>query len=1336
MTNFFYLPEMLNFSTNTSFSTSSHEGYRTGHLNIRWDLLEQYDETAWGQLTLKRVRTEEFSYGSSYSFRDHYSGTFSGSGGFKQLAFYDTFPWWNEDFETSWTHSYHMSFTITWGLGDKGISATTSSLGNLNWDEPFTASRDYIANLHNTLEEYDDWTSEFYYDWTNNWDNRWYNFYTFDIARTTYGGWKLLVDHDDLAYGVLYSFDIVNDSIAIPDGGIEARLVNLLPTDVDDGIDEAVVTLYRQDGFVRDELNGETSQEYNEFLRTRERTQIGSPRHVTKKSNSRVSFDSITLFDRAIGAGPGAYRPTYYTIEVTNAETDETDPNRDPVDPAFTVKTIFPSSTLRNVRPTPQSTEFPIPETIVELTPADVFISKLYIIEALALASPNNYYSIEIDDALPWVTALKNGTTTDAQIEALKRMLWAERVVRDGYIFADQAAGLMLGGLATLFADAFDDLTDYSRNDIKTGRKQLDDLREGKLVPTTFYDKSEMPIENYFPNLDTYKVIRKGEKAGMAKDMLKTMKVLIGNAAVEAGLDNETAALVAKVFHTSAQAILSGVMSQTRKGMAKPVIKQVISYAIEETKPYVMDGTLLGSYCGNTKDDLQFAVDTAQSWNSVDPDLYISDRNEVVGTLREMGNDASTVIATSQILMGLGEGLDASQDAFALFGNALKQLKVAEKIAQIGKYLSNAGSVVGPTVLLVHTLPESVRTGTHQAYGLSPAQSMANLSAIPATEIYIRNGPSYTALYNDTASLKTTLTSLQNNLKSDMIKEVILQAADDSDPNSYVSILSSLSQNLSLFKIQINALQPNGSSSNLGSALGDLILRDSEYKASQIRFILRLREFLMAVDLAQYSGIDDPAYQQERNALVSQIAKEIVTINNFRGAIFSSDIAANNQPMAPVAGLEILSVVSESTGLSTISESEEIFSLEAQVTNLSSSPMNNLTALLTVDSASSSIAMVSGDELPVGGGSLNAGGSATVIWRFSYNGDLANEHIRLELNMLENGVEPVSFDFNQPESQLIVDPAISDRDSDFLPDDWEALHGLSVDVDSSNGDPDGDELTNAIEYELRTNPRLADTDGDNLNDLEEITGGMDGFQTDPLQRDTDGDGANDDVDGQPLDSSTTSAGDTMGDGEVSISRDTIVLSSSNRLEHIQISNTGSGPLSLTAVAEDDAILLVSPTSPNVKGGEGELSILVQPYFDFSQDGIIETTVSVLDVAGATNDMKTITVLVAGDNTPVWTGHLIEDELGDIDTGDWFGWINVSLAPWLYSYSNQGWIYCPEENVYPNGSWIYVQNLTLQAPDLLLVMVPGTNWGWSFGLSKWMYVTETSIQAGNGWVYAL
>ena len=105
------------------------------------------------------------------------------------------------------------------------------------------------------------------------------------------------------------------------------------------------------------------------------------------------------------------------------------------------------------------------------------------------------------------------------------------------------------------------------------------------------------------------------------------------------------------------------------------------------------------------------------------------------------------------------------------------------------------------------------------------------------------------------------------------------------------------------------------------------------------------------------------------------------------------------------------------------------------------------------------------------------------------------------------------------ESQYGTDPDNEDTDGDGMLDGWEVDNGLnpldngeSDDVendpseadaddaevqeeddswpnpdDGPNGDPDRDGLINSVEVTEGTNPRLADTDGDGLNDKWEVT---------------------------------------------------------------------------------------------------------------------------------------------------------------------------------------------------------------------------------------------------------
>ena len=82
---------------------------------------------------------------------------------------------------------------------------------------------------------------------------------------------------------------------------------------------------------------------------------------------------------------------------------------------------------------------------------------------------------------------------------------------------------------------------------------------------------------------------------------------------------------------------------------------------------------------------------------------------------------------------------------------------------------------------------------------------------------------------------------------------------------------------------------------------------------------------------------------------------------------------------------------------------------------------------------------------------------------------------------------------------------VNDSDNDGLDDDWELLYFASLTTASGSDDGDIDNLTNLEEQSAGTNPTLADSDSDTLNDGQELKT----FGTNPLLADTDGEGLSD-----------------------------------------------------------------------------------------------------------------------------------------------------------------------------------------------------------------------------------
>lgn len=207
----------------------------------------------------------------------------------------------------------------------------------------------------------------------------------------------------------------------------------------------------------------------------------------------------------------------------------------------------------------------------------------------------------------------------------------------------------------------------------------------------------------------------------------------------------------------------------------------------------------------------------------------------------------------------------------------------------------------------------------------------------------------------------------------------------------------------------------------------------------------------------------------------------------------------------------------------------------------------------------------------------------------------------------------------------------TDTDNDGIDDAWERQNGLIVGNNDAALDADADGLSNEKEFAEQTNPQVADTDNDGLNDGPEVNQ----FKTNPKQADTDGDGLSD---GQEVNTAKTdpTKPDTDGDGysdpaEVSL---------------------GSNPNSASSVPTDIALLGrgILGTKETADGGV-ETPVFNSGADSSINDGNVTTRVDTFN-GGGTDTASFVGVL--WDNLLTQSVVRLELSLAIFFDGGWFG----------------------------------------------------------------------------------
>ncbi|RMF25323.1 MAG: hypothetical protein D6760_01265 [Deltaproteobacteria bacterium] len=990
-------------------------------------------------------------------------------------------------------------------------------------------------------------------------------------------------------------------------------------------VHRATIALYRhKTGAIRPRRGFETESEYETFVKAHERELVGE---ITIKPNEDGSypfggpgafeFDGVPLlqpFRR------GGQMLSYYTIEVTNAQTDEQrlDGNGDPI-PGVTDSLYFAPGFTTNALPDAGSIE-------VLVSPLAGVGGKRAMIDSLSKICPADYKPVE-DQATAYLDQVDSGTLTltPERDEGIRRSIWAERAVHSGAVLSDQLLESALTGLGTLLADLFGDLTNFESGRLTRAKIRKQRIDEAGGVPPGIPPGKPISPKRLELAADDARLVQTSELAGQATALLGAVKPLAFYTLKSAGVADADALAIADSLAFVAASLGSGIKNASIEGALKGAVKQLIKTLVASSKPLLLD-----AYCADTSDELQSSVTNMQSWAVADDDVYRLDRQDVVDAITEINTEASGVLANSQGAVELAGGLDAVQNGAAFIGKFVKWVAVVEKAAQASKYLMNLRGAIEPMAEVYGRLPVAVGVGVAEAFGQSvPA---LNASAL------VSSAPWPAALtVPDDAAYRAALTGLAAALEGDDF-EAALAAAAGEQAGSLLQARAAWNREVERFLFQGSAILPATAASG-STAQMQLINASNErqdLRLAEARMWSALSDLIVAAFSDGFIDASDPLYLAARNAVlvaIDTVERRLADLNQQLSAVSS---LAGSVQVTPAVAIEVESLTSDATGEQKASATGETFTLSARVANLSSAALTGLSAVVTPQSADGSLVVVGASEIAVGSGQLAAndgvvgsGADEEVVqWTLRYDGDLSSGVMLASIDLLENGAEPAGFVARGGEAFLPIDPAAADGDLDLMPDAYETANGLDPAVDDREGDADGDGLTNFTEYVEQTAPNDSDTDGDGLLDGEELSAGADGFITDPLDPDSDGDSVLDGADGAPLDASSTRAPASVDEPVVAVDKSQIAVSADQPAAVVQVSNAGSGSLLWTAVAGDPNLVQVFPLAPR-RTSSGTLLVTFAPGFVQPASGVVQTTVRVIDASGADPDFAEITVLTGG-----------------------------------------------------------------------------------------------------------
>lgn len=1057
-----------------------------------------------------------------------------------------------------------------------------------------------------------------------------------------------------------------NDDILQPKGDILAKVTTLADIDSQSGrkIDTTMATLYLQEAQVRQQVSGESDNDYRAFLESQPR-QLTDRIVTAIEHDGLASFADVPVFQLQSRSGRQFVERAYYSLDIRETSTEECVPG--PPMCAETQRVFFTNALIPNLvvdQINPQ-------ELTISLLPLDAIVQKRELIDTLTRLGPEHYTDPE-NQASSIVDVVEN-TPTPAGLECIRRSVYAERLALSAARFSQDLIGDMLGGVEALIHDLIDDVLVSKNAQLQKSSKRYDNLKAEldleRLQNQNWigFQGGDEAVKNRL--LAQMSVLRDSDQALEISLFAETAQVIsnavfsaVNAALVEAKMEESVAAATAKDFKDYVDTLLKTAITQGVSGAA-PAVKRAISEITKANRSNLFDSPVPYAYTALSNDSLAASATLMAGCNSANPAGFLSDRseynlvNQQVGDLQVISKSITAYSTAISDAFG-GQGAE-------IIGLLGPKGRAVKKIMDVAKYASNGitfgvpalsvyGGMAGPNVSVTSPWPLPGDLGSTLELGLLDK----GVAAIYGVEDLPGKSGARNSMHADRLIRGQKLTGgkqilLFHNMLNDASETLVIAietlasalAADD-----FINVIESIAgENSALHaNLAFGAAVSDIGTLVQGTDMGDAILSSQQngfalerafYEETWARTFSLLDTLIYDVLLLTTEGPDDSEYRARRDHIAAELASMITRIDVLTSAVAAVTETASTLITSPAITVANLQVLSNKSATSSISETNETFRVSATIRNLGNEEVNGLSAVLSSDLQAPLISIDSSTEQPVGNGTLGAydgiEGSGPdeieIEWPITFTGDPGvTVAIPLYVDLLENAEAPVTFRPGVGVGVLETRLEVTDSDQDGLPDEWEQTHGLSIGQDDAQFDTDADLLSNEVEFQIGSNPNNPDSDADGLTDGDEVLAGANMFATDPLNQDTDGDGDPDNTDESPLDATTSKApppGAWPGEPVVEVGKIAVLLDQSNPVATIQVGNAGSGVLNWTAFPANKAIAIARPTAPMVRSGEGILQIRAASTFNFEQFEPLKTHIRVMDISGNVRDYRDIQVIV-------------------------------------------------------------------------------------------------------------